>query len=75
MKRFIQGMVFMSVMLPIFDAFSNIIAQLTKHACTAIAVKTYELEKSIPQDEPEYCTNAIGFQVDDPVDYEEEDDF
>lgn len=61
MKKFIQGILFISLLLPIMEGILSLFNQIIKHSCTYIAVKTYNLEKSIEEKE-ETSNNPIGFQ-------------
>lgn len=78
MQEFIFGIIFMSVFMPVLDNIMLIVAQFSKYICTILAVKTYLLEKSIPDDECECQTHAIGFEIPsiscDDEDEEEDDE-
>lgn len=72
MKKFIQGILFISVLLPIIEGILSLFNQMIKHFCTYIATKTYNLEKSI-EEEKETSNNLIGFQPPPIIeDYEDE---
>lgn len=74
MKKFIQGILFISLLLPIIEGILSLFNQIIKYFCTYIAVKTYNLEKSIEEKE-ETSNNPIGFQPPPIIeDYEDEDE-
>ena len=74
MKKFIQGILFISLLLPIIEGILSLFNQIIKYFCTYIAVKTYNLEKSIEEKE-ETSNNPIGFQSPPIIeDYEDEDE-
>lgn len=72
MKNFIKGSLFILLVIPIVENLSAILSQLTKHICTEIAVKTYNLEQSLPEEGG--CAHAIGFEIPSSSDYDEEED-
>lgn len=61
MKNFLQGIIFISLLLPMIEGILSLFNQIIKHICTFIAVKTYGLEQSINKEEEE-THNPIGFQ-------------
>lgn len=75
MKNFIKGILCIALIIPIIDNVLAIVSQLTKHFCTWIAVKTYDLEKQIAKAEEEpQQTFAIGFQASSNDKYYNEDE-
>ena len=75
MKRFIQGILFISLLLPIIEGILSLFNQIIKHFCTYIAVKTYNLEQSIEEKEETTFNNPIGFQSTSIIkDCEDEDE-
>lgn len=75
MKNFIKGALFIALIIPIIENLLAIMQQLTKHFCTWVAVKTYNLEQSIAQEEELQQTFAIGFQApSNDEDYDEEEE-
>lgn len=75
MKKFIQGILFISLLYPLLQSLINLINQLTEHFCTCIAVKTVEVKRTL-EEEDYPLANPIGFQIpshsDDEEDYEDE---
>lgn len=75
MKNFIKGILFIALIIPIIDNVLAIVSQLTKHFCTWIAVKTYDLEKQIAEaEEKPQQTFAMGFQAPSNDKYYDEDE-
>jgi hypothetical protein len=72
MKDFLKGAVFMSIILPIISGLVSLFNQAIDFFCTAIAVKTANLQTKLPQ-EPE-STNVIGFQMPEEYYYKDEDE-
>lgn len=71
MKDFLTGVIFISLALPCIEGIVTVFNQGLECICTRIAVKTYELKKTL-QEEPEEETRVIGFQVPSYDDEEEE---
>lgn len=65
MKNFIEGILFISFIIPFLENILTVIAQAVEWLCTKIAVSTYNLKKSIGQVEeaPASNTHAIGFRI------------
>lgn len=74
MKEFMIGVIFISLLLPIFDGVSNIINQLVEWVCMCIAVKTAKKQASAFPQEEEVCTHAIGFQVPSGEEYDDDEE-
>ena len=72
MKKFLQGIIFISFIIPILDALLSLFNQYIKYLATSIAVDTYKLEQQIKTEDDE-VKEAIGFRI-DSVDVEEEDE-
>lgn len=73
MKKFLQGIIFISFIIPILDALLSLFNQYIKYLATSIAVDTYKLEQQIKTEDDE-VKEAIGFRI-DSVDVEEEDEY
>lgn len=73
MKKFLQGIIFISFIIPILDALLSLFNQYIKYLATSIAVDTYKLEQQIKTEDDE-VKEAIGFRIDN-VDVEEEDEY
>lgn len=73
MKKFLQGIIFISFIIPILDALLSLFNQYIKYLATSIAVDTYKLEQQIKTENDE-AKEAIGFRI-DSVDVEEEDEY
>lgn len=72
MVNFCIGFLIGILGINIIDNINNIIAQQTKHICTKIAYKDYQMEKELMENElPEQNTCCIGFQT--PSSEEEEE--
>ena len=74
MKKFLQGIIFISFIIPILDALLSLFNQYIKYLATSIAVDTYKLEQQIKTEEDDEAKEAIGFRI-DSVDVEEEDEY
>lgn len=74
MKKFLQGIIFISFIIPILDALLSLFNQYIKYLATSIAVDTYKLEQQIKTEEDDEVKEAIGFRI-DSVDVEEEDEY
>ena len=74
MKKFLQGIIFISFIIPILDALLSLFNQYIKYLATSIAVDTYKLEQQIKTEEDDEVKEAIGFRIDN-VDVEEEDEY
>ena len=77
MKRFIQGILFITLLIPLLDNILSLTNQLTELWCTKIALKSYNYKKLMIEEE-ETATSAIGFHFDPEPEkydsYEEEDE-
>ena len=71
MKKFIQGIIFIVLLLPLLETFINIIQQSAKWLCTWIAVKTVEIERTLEDEESETPDRVVGFRVPNLEDSEE----
>lgn len=60
MKKFIYGMLFVSLILPIIDTIITVITQITKYICVLLEVKCYQKQSELSLDE-EGLANPIGF--------------
>jgi hypothetical protein len=70
MKKFIYGILFVSLILPLIDNFVSIITQATKYLCMDLEVKCFKMQsEATPQE-----THLIGFQAPSSDDYDEEED-
>ena len=58
MKKFIYGMIFVSLILPFIDTIVTIITQITKYICVLLEVKCYQKQSSLDE---EGLSNPIGF--------------
>ena len=73
MKKFIYGMLFVSLILPIVDNIVSIITQATKYLCMDLEVKCYQKQSEINSQE-EGPAHLIGFQAPSSDDYDDEED-
>ena len=71
MQNFLFGFLFAIIVAPFIENLMLIIQQLTKHICTMIAAKTYQIQQSLEVEE-EPIHNPIGFRFE--VEEEDEDE-
>ncbi len=64
MKDFFKGVIFISLLIPLIEGIISLYQQTMEFLCAKIAIKTYEIQKTITNEkEEEIETNAIGFTI------------
>lgn len=73
MKNFIEGIVFIVIIVPFLEGIVSIINQAIECICTKIAVITYKMKQQITEDVPQQ-TRVIGFQApeNEIIDYDDD---
>lgn len=75
MQNFFIGIIFISLIIPFIDCIVSIFQQFSTYICTLITLKTYKLQKPLPEQQEEgekENTYVIGFQA-PPANNEEEE--
>lgn len=78
MKKFIFGILFSYLILPFVQCLSSLISNETQLLNHKIARKTYKIKKEMGILQQEnidpIATQAIGFTIEDPEQYEQEEE-
>ena len=64
MTQFFEGIIFISLFLPILDGIVSLFNQFIEFLCLKIAAKSYAIKKMIEsEDQEQNETQAIGFHI------------
>ena len=77
MKKFILGILFSYLGIPIMQCISSIISNKTQLINYKIAKQVYDIKKEMDlqqEEQPSISTQAIGFNVEDPQQYIEQEE-
>lgn len=75
MKKFLQGILFKNLFIPLLDNILSLSSQLTELLCIKIALKSYNLKKQMVEDNNiKENTCAISFHYDPEPEDEYYDD-
>ena len=74
MQNFIEGIIFIIIIIPFLEGIMSIINQYAEYICTRIAVCTVHLKQTITEEVTEE-TPVIGFHIDtDDIDNDQEEE-